>query len=264
MVRVSRRVGPILAVQAGGQAAPAAAGFGRASARRFGPGARRRTRARSERAPAPQTPTLRPAAGRLPLADRPLAEQGGAAHSGAWHHRLAPPKARLAGRPGRHAYWGRHGASRRPGGHRGNPLRPSRQRDSGPGSPQATWRPFHPPGGVLCTVPSRYFCAIGLSQLNLALDGSYHLSSACDIKQAYSSTRRARNPGRAPPPYGALTLYGNWRAPPASGGGRDRHARQASTLHLPPSLAAGGIQGWANPFSLAATGGISVDFLYGP
>ena len=48
-------------------------------------------------------------------------------------------------------------------------------RQSGP--PIGVWRPFRPPDGVLFTFPSWYFCAISLSQLYLALDGSYHLFS---------------------------------------------------------------------------------------
>jgi hypothetical protein len=40
---------------------------------------------------------------------------------------------------------------------------------------QAVWRPFSPPGGVLCTFPSWYLYAIGFRQLYLALEGSYLL-----------------------------------------------------------------------------------------
>jgi len=53
-------------------------------------------------------------------------------------------------------------------------------------SPCATWRSLSPPAGVLCTVPSWYFCAIRLTCWDLALEGSYPPYSACTLKQAYS------------------------------------------------------------------------------
>lgn len=62
----------------------------------------------------------------------------------------------------------------------------------------AVWRPLNSSYEVLCTLPSWYLYAIRIQQLCLALEDSYPPSSACTLKQTYSSPAKSLSAGRAP------------------------------------------------------------------
>ena len=113
---------------------------------------------------------------------------------------------------------------------------------------------FKSPSGVLFSFPLRYLFAIGHSQSYLALDGQHHPYSASIYKLAYSRL----DPFLARPARSHVT--------PCAPGRSSRELqsplfRSHTFDYRSPSPVRGrGIRSRAIPFSLAATGGISIDF----
>ena len=112
---------------------------------------------------------------------------------------------------------------------------------------------FHSPPGVLFTFPSRYY-ALSVAAEYSALEGGppcFRLDSSCPGVLRYGAKRLPRVPptGLSPAPAGLPRPFGY--AQSAAGYPRRR----------PTTPAASPLPVWAPPRSLAATGGISFDFL---
>lgn len=106
---------------------------------------------------------------------------------------------------------------------------------------------------VLFSFPLRYLSAIGHSHSYLALDGQHHPYSASTFKLAYSQTNvNSRT---------SLTPSSTVEAPGYQPGAQARYVYDAGLSTTGPKRQKdAGIQSRANPSSLAATRGISIDF----
>ena len=104
---------------------------------------------------------------------------------------------------------------------------------------------FHSPPGVLFTFPSRYY-ALSVAAEYSALEGGppcFRLDSSCPGVLRYGAKRLPRGSGR---PSQTVRL---------------RSVRRRFPRRRPTTPAASPLPVWAPPRSLAATGGISFDFL---
>jgi len=154
------------------------------------------------------------------------------------------------------------------------------------GSPWAVSSSFNPPVGVLCTVPSRYFCAISVPPEYLALEGSYlpfslhdkagllaaravdrPLSGSPSVHLSPLAPKKLPTTTGGPVTTRPVTFFGSGIPPLQLLGpscGRATYRPKALSLHCPGRVVVRGLQGRAIACSLAATGAISVDFFSSP